>query len=125
MISNNTIKVNPHSQMSGVEGIFSGGDVVSGPATVIEAIAAGRKAGIATDKYLSGQSLDFEIPNVDTIDIDNLDITGVKKRKRQKMSALPPKKRIQGFKEVEIGFDELAALREADRCLQCGMFPKK
>lgn len=125
VISNKTVKIDPHTLATSISGIFAGGDVVSGPATVIEAIAAGRKAALSMDKYLRGQSLEYEEPGPNTISIEDLDIAGIKKRKRQKMPDLPPKKRIQGFKEVELGFTELAALSEADRCLQCGMFPKK
>ena len=54
-----------------------------------------------------------------------VDVTMFRPRKRKKMPALPPKKRIRGFKEVELGFETIDALTEADRCLQCGMFPKK
>ena len=125
VISNKTIKVNPHSLMTSIEGIFAGGDVISGPATVIEAIAAGNKVALSIDKYLRGQSHEYEEPAPNTISIEDVDTTNVKRRKRQKMLAMPPKERVQGFKEVELCFTELAALSEADRCLQCGMFPKK
>ena len=122
---NNTIKVNPHTMATNVDGVFAGGDVVSGPATVIEAIAAGRKAAIAIDRYLRGENLDYELPIPDTLRMDDVDTTMFKKRKRQRMSELPPKKRVKGFGEVEKGFTELKALAEADRCFQCGMFPDK
>ena len=122
---NNTIKVNPHTMATNADGVFAGGDVVSGPATVIEAIAAGRKAAIAIDRYLRGESLDYELPAPDTIRMDDMDKAMFKKRKRQRMSELPPKRRVKGFGEVEQGFTELEALAEADRCFQCGMFPDK
>jgi NADPH-dependent glutamate synthase beta subunit-like oxidoreductase/2,4-dienoyl-CoA reductase-like NADH-dependent reductase (Old Yellow Enzyme family) len=122
---NNTIKVNPHTMATNVDGVFAGGDVVSGPATVIEAMAAGRKAAIAIDRYLRGESLDYELPVPDTIRMDDVDTAMFKKRKRQRMSELPPKRRVKGFGEVEQGFTELEALAEADRCFQCGMFPDK
>lgn len=123
--SNKTIKVNPHNLMTSIAGIFAGGDVVSGPTTVIEAIAAGTKAAISIDKYLRGQSLKYEESMPSTISIEDVDTAGVRKRKRQKIPSVPPRKRAQGFKEVELGFTEMQALSEADRCLQCGMFPKK
>lgn len=123
--STKTIKVDPHTLATNREGIFAGGDVVSGPATVIEAIAAGRKVAIAIHKYLRGESLEYEDPMPSTISIEDVDTATFKKRKRQKMPVVPPKKRIQGFKEVELGLPELAALSEADRCFQCGLFPKK
>jgi NADPH-dependent glutamate synthase beta subunit-like oxidoreductase len=122
---NNTLKVNPQTMATNVDGIFAGGDVVSGPGTVIEAIAAGRRAAIAIDRYLRGENLDYQLPVPDTVRMDDVDTGMFKKRKRQKMSELPPKKRAKGFPEVEQGFTELEALAEADRCFQCGMFPNK
>jgi len=125
MTATKTIKVNPHTLATNISGVFAGGDAATGPATVIEAIAAGRKAAIAIDKYLRGQSLEYEEPVLNTVDIQDVDTAKFKKRKRQKMPAVPPKKRIQSFKEVELGFSEQAALSEAERCFQCGLFPKK
>jgi len=122
---NNTLKVNPHTMATNVDGVFAGGDVVSGPATVIEAIAAGKKAAIAIDRFLQGENLDYELPISDTISMDDVDTALFKKRKRQRMSELPPKRRVKGFGEVEQGFAEFEALAEADRCFQCGMFPDK
>ena len=110
---------------TGTDGVFAGGDVVSGPATVIEAIAAGRKAAISIDKYLRRDNLDFEELVPQTIGIEDVDIERFNKRERQKMATLPQKERIQCFKEVELGLTELEALSEADRCFLCGMFPKK
>ena len=120
-----TIKVKPQSSETNVDGVFAGGDVVSGPATVIEAIAVARKAAVAIDIYLRGQGLEYEEQVPQTIGIEEVETAMFKKRRRQKMPTLAPRKRIQSFKEVETGFTELTALSEADRCLQCGMFPKK
>jgi NADPH-dependent glutamate synthase beta subunit-like oxidoreductase/2,4-dienoyl-CoA reductase-like NADH-dependent reductase (Old Yellow Enzyme family) len=122
---NNTLEVNPYTMATNVEGVFAGGDVVTGPASVVQAIAAGRRAARAIDRYLRGEGLDYEVAVPDTIHIEDLDTSLFKRRKRQNMPSLSPKKRIKGFREVELGFGELATLREADRCLQCGMFPKK
>jgi len=123
--SSQTIKVKPHTLATNIEGIFAGGDVVSGPATVIEAIAAGSKAALAIDRYLGGRGMEHGEAGPLTIGIENLDVSGIKKRKRQKTSLLPLKRRIRCFQEIEKGFTGLKALCEAERCLQCGMFPKK
>jgi len=48
-----TITVNPITLETSLPGIFAGGDVVSGPATVMEAIVAGRKAASSIDEYLT------------------------------------------------------------------------
>jgi len=122
---NNSVKINSHTMMTNVEGIFAGGDVVTGPATVVEAIAAGRKAAIAIDKYLQGETPDYEAATPRTISIESIDTSKFKKRPRERMPSLPPKKRTRSFDEVQLGLSELQAGSEAGRCLQCGMFPKK
>ena len=50
----NTITVNPFTMETSLAGIFAGGDAVSGPATVIEAIVAGKRAAVSIDRYLKG-----------------------------------------------------------------------
>jgi len=52
-------------------------------------------------------------------------LTRFKKRTRQEMAEASVAERVKGFSEVELGFDELTALFEADRCFQCGLFPNK
>jgi len=107
-----------------VKGVFAGGDVVSGPATVIEAMAAGRKGALAIDAFLSGKELEI-MPEPYVIEYETIDLDLFKKTTRQEMPLLPVGERLKGFAEVDLGFDELQALRESDRCFQCGMFPKK
>jgi NADH-quinone oxidoreductase subunit F len=122
---NKTIRIHPRTMMTDIEGIFAGGDVVSGPATVIEAMAAGRKAALSIDKYLRGERLEDEIPLPHTIGIEDVDLDRFPQRERQRMSALPMEERVKGIKEIEPGFTEMEALCEADRCFQCGLFPKR
>ena len=123
--SGGTLRVDPQTLATRVDGIFAGGDAVSGPSTVIEAIAAGKKGAISIERYLRRERPNGEAPPLSTIPFEDVDTGQFKRRKRQKMPVLPPKKRLEGFKEVEIGLSELAARREADRCLQCGMFPRR
>ena len=120
-----TVQVSLNSMVTNLKGIFAGGDVVSGPATVIEAIAAGNKAAVAIDNHLRGQDLDAEeiVPRV--IGIEDIEVERFRNREREKMPTIVSKQRINGFEEVEVGFTELQALSEADRCLQCGLFPNK
>jgi NADPH-dependent glutamate synthase beta subunit-like oxidoreductase len=119
------VKVNAASQATNVSGIFAGGDAVTGPATVIEAIAAGRKAAAAIDRFLKGQKVEEEEIAPRTIGIEDVEVARFKKRTRQEMAEAPASERAKGFSEVELGFDELTALFEADRCFQCGLFPNK
>jgi NADPH-dependent glutamate synthase beta subunit-like oxidoreductase len=122
---NKTIRIHPRTMMTDIEGIFAGGDVVSGPASVIEAMAAGRKAAFSIDRYLRGESLEDEEPHPRTIGIEDVDVDRFPQRERQRMSALPMEERVKGIKEIEPGFTEMEALCEADRCFQCGLFPKR
>jgi NADH-quinone oxidoreductase subunit F len=122
---NNTIRIHPRTMMTDIEGIFAGGDVVSGPATVIEAMAAGRKAAFSIDRYLRGDRFKDEEPLPHSIGIEDVDLDRFPQRERQRMSVLPMEERIKGFKEIELGFTESEALCEADRCFQCGLFPKR
>jgi NADPH-dependent glutamate synthase beta subunit-like oxidoreductase len=124
-VENRTIRIYPRTMMTDIEGIFAAGDVVSGPATVIEAIAAGRKAALSIDKYLRGENLEDEEPLPRTIGIEDVDLDRFPQRERQRMSALPMEERVKGFKEIDLGFTEMEALCEADRCFQCGLFPKR
>jgi NADPH-dependent glutamate synthase beta subunit-like oxidoreductase/2,4-dienoyl-CoA reductase-like NADH-dependent reductase (Old Yellow Enzyme family) len=120
-----TIWTDPPTMMTGIKGVFAGGDVVSGPATVIEAIAAGRKAALSIDRYIRGERFEDEAPVPHTIGIEDVDLERVPQRERQRMSTLPMEERVKGFKEIEPGFTEMEALCEADRCFQCGLFPKR
>jgi NADPH-dependent glutamate synthase beta subunit-like oxidoreductase len=125
MVRDKTIAIHPRTMMTNIEGIFAGGDVVSGPATVIEAMAAGRKAALSIDKYLRGERLEDEEPLPHTIGIEDVDLDRFNRRERQRMPALPMEERIKGLQEIELGFTEMEALCEADRCFQCGLFPKR
>jgi hypothetical protein len=108
--------VDPETLATSAPGVFAGGDTVTGPATVIEAIAAGKKAAASIDRYLRGKTSGGEEPAPRTISLEEVDTGRFNKRQRQTMSALSPKDRVRGFEEVNVGFTELEALREADRC---------
>lgn len=106
------------------EGIFAGGDCETGPATVVEAIAAGRRAAVAIDAYVSGTdpaeacmapaaSLRRRQPKLFDIGAKPLS-----DNRRAPMPELPVSGR-QGFDEIELGFTEEDARAEAERCLQC------
>ncbi|MFZ0448851.1 MAG: FAD-dependent oxidoreductase [Desulfatiglandaceae bacterium] len=122
--ANKTINVDPHTMATNIEGIFAGGDATTGPTTVIEAMASGMKAANTIDKYLRGEKLEYQTPESVGIAYDDLDIRPFKRRKRRNIPTLPPAKRIKNCKEVELGYSELDAQYEGNRCLQCGMFPK-
>jgi NADPH-dependent glutamate synthase beta subunit-like oxidoreductase len=101
------------------EGVYAGGDVVSGPATVVEAIAAGKKAAIAIDAAISGQPL-AETTHGEVISYQDLNLDYFTKEPRQVESELTVGKRKSIFKEVNTGFESSAVISEAGRCFHCG-----
>ncbi|HPC02291.1 MAG TPA: FAD-dependent oxidoreductase [Syntrophales bacterium] len=116
---NGTVKVDPKTMMTSVEGIFSGGDCVTGPATLIEAIAAGNRAAEGIDRYLRGEAagggLSFE-----GVDLKAQRAGGyVVKEGAETVPFLEMAKRTTGFGEVEGGFSHAGAMEEAKRCLRC------
>ncbi len=115
-----TMEVDPLTLQSADPDIFAGGDAVTGPRTVIEAIAAGRKGAAAIDKALGGsgdiEEVLFETgtPNPYFGREEQFAARG-----RQAMPKMNPGDRIGTFHEVALGFGAEQAVREAGRCLQC------
>ncbi len=118
----NTIQANAETLATSSNGVWAGGDAVSGPASVIEAIAAGRKAASDIDKNLGGTGDISEVlaPEV-KFDPCVGKAEGFFDWTRAVMPALSVKQRISNFKEVELGLDDKAAIQEGRRCLQCAV----
>jgi len=114
-----TIKVDQITLGTNIEGVFAGGDVVSGPADVISAVAAGKEAAISIDRHLRGVDLKEGRPQKRER-VKEVSKKGVKTKARPEMPKLGLDKR-SGFDEVELGFDEKTAIEEAKRCLNCGV----
>ncbi|MFP3899051.1 MAG: NAD(P)-binding protein [Dehalococcoidia bacterium] len=116
-----TIEIDSETGATGVEGVFSGGDVVTGPAYVIDAIAAGKKAARSINQYLNGQPLEGEGPAKEPEKLSQEEIEDLKRRftsgNRVEMREEPVKGRVQDFREVALGFSLEEALEEASRCL--------
>ncbi len=116
----NTIQVSDTLTTSR-QGVWAGGDAASGPASVIEAIAAGRQAASEIDRFLGGKG---DIAEQLTAEREPALFVGqdaeFAPRARVVMPCLEPEKR-EGFTEVELGYDEKQALEEARRCCSCGV----
>jgi len=113
-----TIKVDRETQVTNLPNVFAGGDVVTGPNTAIEAIAAGNRAAIAIDKYLNNgeESKDILTKAERTIlDKDKKTMP----RREHIMSALEEEERVEGFDGVKLEFTYEMAINEAKRCLRC------
>jgi NADPH-dependent glutamate synthase beta subunit-like oxidoreductase len=103
-------------------GVFAAGDIVTGPSSIIEAIAAGRRAATSALKHLGENGgLLTDIPELSEPDRAFGEDPEFTKRNREWMPKLDPQKRIEDFDPVELGYDADAARREAGRCLRCDM----
>ena len=116
----NTIEADPVTGATNIPGVFAGGDVASGPRIVVEAVAFGKKAAVSIDRYLRGQEIETGRDN----GWKGMDFKPdhTERTNRQSMARLPVAQRDGSFKEVDLGFNEEQATREANRCLRlCGM----
>jgi len=118
------IEVDPKTLATNLPGVFAGGDCVSGPGIAVEACAAGRLAAASIDQHLRGEPV-VGLPEQFTSLMGTLDETppekfvGIEHAARAEMREIDPD-RLHTFDEVELGFDEAAARREAARCVACG-----
>jgi len=107
-----------------IEGVFAGGDNASGPAAVIDAVAAGKRVAESIERFLTGKEMltnRFE-ENLKPLSEDLLpDTEDVEKKARPRPQELAPAKRMLNFNEVEKGLTEAQALAEAERCLNCAL----
>jgi heterodisulfide reductase subunit A2 len=125
------ISVNTETLETSIPGVFAGGDACMGPATVIAAMGMGKRAAESICKYLAGEPL----ANYTTHMVQPRYRRGesfrphsyaplykdIPKAERVEMRKLPAKERNRDFREVELGFTEEEAIREAGRCLNCGV----
>jgi NADH-quinone oxidoreductase subunit F len=105
-------------------GVFAGGDLVTGPNTVADAIAAGKKAAAVIDRYLLGKEL--RMPPETKLPKFFLEPAAVgdeefEEAARVEPATLPAESRRKNFAEVETAFSAEAAMREARRCLRCDL----
>jgi formate dehydrogenase beta subunit len=114
-----SIKADPVTFKTSVEGIFAGGDCVSGPATLIEALNAGAKVARSIDCALQGKVFADPDPFAGIETGDQRDAGFVVKKTAEKAGFLPVARRIEDVSEVEGGFSAAGAMSEAARCLRC------
>jgi Fe-S oxidoreductase len=112
-----TLSVDQMTLKTSVDGVFAGGDVVSGPANIIEAIAAGKEAAVSIDLYLSGEDLIKGRPKQPE-KIKEVSKEGIEKMPRAVIPHIDPSRRDRNT-EIELSFDRNTAIEEAKRCLVC------
>ncbi|MGO9016704.1 MAG: NADH-quinone oxidoreductase subunit NuoF [Dissulfurispiraceae bacterium] len=117
-----TLVVDPDTLATAREGVFAGGDAVTGPNTVVWAMHAGKKVAESIDRYLSGETLpirhELTRPSryIEPVELTDEEIMELE---RPEMPSLSPEERRKNFKEVDLGFTEEMAVKEARRCLRC------
>jgi len=123
-----SLVVNENSLATNIPGVFAGGDFTTGPSIIINAIALGRRAALAIDKYLKGERGRVEIVDEKTAMREEiglaLDEETTEERPRIKIQLEKPEKRVKDFREVEKGFTQEEAHRETMRCLRCDLEEK-
>jgi heterodisulfide reductase subunit A-like polyferredoxin len=107
-----------------LKGVFAGGDSVSGPASVIQAVATGKRAAESIARYLKNE--DMHLPRfedtVKPVPEELLPSIADKEKKQRPVSEnLPVERRLGNFTEIEGGLTEEAALLECERCLNCAL----
>jgi len=123
-----TIAVNPNTLAATRPGVFAAGDVTTGTAFVIEAVAAGHKAAESIHRYLRGEELEPPPkPELPVVELTRAEIQErvqrgeVRVTPRVPVPELPVEERVRGFAEVETSYTDEQAQAEAARCLACGI----
>lgn len=119
------IEIDGKTMETSVEKVFAGGDCVTGPATVVQAIAAGRRAAEAIDQYLqngyvAGFDGDYSCSRGSFEDLPRYEFSTILKIPRVRQREIGLENAVCSFDEVELTITEEQALTEAARCLECG-----
>jgi len=120
-----TIQTDEKTFATSAEGVFAGGDVVTGAATAVEAIAAGRKAAHAIDRYVATgrvepEPVEFCSRKDVFAKVTPADLRSSEKMEHRPMPSIPPDERQCSFAEVELGYTADDVKQETKRCLECG-----
>ncbi len=122
-VDNDRIKVNPKTLCTNLPGVFAGGDVATGPSTVIEAIAAGKKAALMIDRYIRGDELEKPAsPHIPKVYIEpGAPVDEEIEASRPSQQEISAELRKRSFDEVELSLTQEDAIRESSRCLRCDL----
>lgn len=116
-----TINVDETTYQTNIEGIFAGGDAVSGPGIAIAAVAQGKNASRVLNSYLQGNIIPHKEPViVEQNDMTIEDYPHVEKQARVQNIIVDPLVRKTNFQSVMKNLTENDALCESSRCLECG-----
>ncbi|MCX5807499.1 MAG: FAD-dependent oxidoreductase [Proteobacteria bacterium] len=132
LAKNGTIEVDPATGQTNIDGVFAGGDVYTGPAYVVDAIAAGQKAAFSINNYLKGAAITEVREEKKPEQLTEVEVAQLAEKtpraERIRMPEANVEERVTNFGEVAIGYSPEEAMAEATRCLagriegciQCG-----
>jgi NADH-quinone oxidoreductase subunit F len=118
------VEVHPLHLSTNLPGLFAGGDNVTGPATVVEAVGAGKRAARSIHRYLQGEPYEVKVKiptprrRIDPLRVSDEEIEGLL---RPKMPEEEVPRRIQNFCLVELGLSAEDCRKDAIRCLRCDL----
>jgi NADH-quinone oxidoreductase subunit F len=119
-----TLNADPVTCATHIPGVFAAGDVVTGPSTIVQAMAGGYRAAVSIDRYLKGQDLNHDRvyrplrrADVPKMEVEGGEVETIKPRARMPYQGVG--RRVRTFTEVNLGFGEETAICEALRCLRC------
>ena len=121
-----TIAADQETLKTSVSGVFAGGDVVSGPSMIVEAIGQGKRAAFHINRFLGGEAEDGAIFDVRQDMVPQQDVLKrvgeLSRREPVELPELPMEKRtaVGCMEEVELAMSEDQARTSANRCLDCG-----
>ncbi len=123
----NSVLVDPITFQSNIDYIFSAGEMVTGPNVAVLAIAGGRRAALSIHEYLTmekrGRVQPLEHLRMAPLDLaDEEELKRVPRTRREVMPRLRVEDRKGNWNEVNLGYTEEQARREANRCLNCGIY---
>ncbi len=123
----NTVTVNHATMQTSAPDVFAAGDAVSGPATVIDAVAAGHRAADAIHRYLTGEDMELvaaemarEIEQAQGDDWRDIP-EGIIEESRALLMHRAAESSVGNFEEVALGLADEDSQQEALRCLNCGV----
>jgi NADPH-dependent glutamate synthase beta subunit-like oxidoreductase len=112
--------VDPRTMATPLPGVFAAGDMVSGPSSVVEAMASGRRAARHMDFFLMGQDpVQHRVVHARELPAAHVDFVHAKRHDREPIPRLSQGARKNSFEVVDLSYDKATAMRQADRCLRC------
>jgi len=113
------IKTDEITLETNLSGVFAGGDIVWGPASIVQAVSHGNVAAESIDRYLKG--VDLREGRKKEPEVAPLPAGEITKKERVEILKRSHRERVRGFDEVELCLSEEAAIEEAKRCLDCAV----